>query len=121
MLFRSDNILDFVDQGIKVWDKLLLVCSANSLSLTTGWWVEQEIERSLAKERELRKSGAVEATLVPITIDDYVFDGWNSRFRASVLDKHVGDFREWRSPQKYATAFERLRGALDSSRIAKRR
>jgi hypothetical protein len=32
----GDNILKLVDQGIKVWDKLLLVCSRNSLSSKTG-------------------------------------------------------------------------------------
>ena len=45
------ELLDLVDQGIKVWDKLVLVCSKNSLSTKTGWWVEQEVERALAKER----------------------------------------------------------------------
>jgi hypothetical protein len=50
-ILPGDSILDLVDQGIKVWDKLVLVCSKNSLSTKTGWWVEQEVERALAKER----------------------------------------------------------------------
>jgi hypothetical protein len=44
-ILPGDSILDLVDHGIKIWDKLLLVCSRNSLSRRTGWWVEQEIER----------------------------------------------------------------------------
>jgi hypothetical protein len=112
----GDNILTLVDQGIKLWDKLLLVCSKNSLSSKTGWWVEQEIERSLAKERELRKAGSEVSTLVPITIDNYIFTEWNSRFKATVVDKHVGDFRDWKSADAYASSFERLRTALDSNR-----
>ena len=115
-ILPGDSILDLVDHGIKVWDKLLLVCSRNSLSRTTGWWVEQEVERALAKERTLRRGGEAGSTLIPITIDDYVFDGWDSKFKASVVDKHVGDFRHWRTPDAYATAFERLRMALDASR-----
>jgi uncharacterized protein YjbI with pentapeptide repeats len=115
-ILPGDNILDLVDQGIKVWDKLLLVCSTNSLSQKTGWWVEQEIERSLAKERELRKAGGLGSTLIPITIDNYVFEEWNSRFKASIVDKHVGDFRSWHTPAEYAIAFDRLRNALDENR-----
>jgi hypothetical protein len=115
-IFPGDNILDHLDQGIKVWDKLLLVCSVNSLSPKTGWWVEQELERSLAKERESRRTGRTGSTLIPITLDDYIFDAWNSRFKASVIDKHVGDFRGWLSPKDYAIAFERLRSSLDANR-----
>jgi hypothetical protein len=115
-IFPGDNILTFVDQGIKIWDKLLLVCSKNSLSSKTGWWVEQEIERSLTKEREIRRTGDEVSTLVPITIDDFVFADWNSRFKATVLEKHVGDFQNWKSPDAYASAFERLRAALNSNR-----
>jgi len=55
-------------------------------------------------------------TLIPVTIDDYVFDKWDSKFKASVVDKHVGDFRRWETPDEYAAAFERLRRALDASR-----
>ncbi len=115
-ILPGDNILDYVDQGIKLWDKLVLICSVNSLSPKTGWWVEQEVERSLTKERELRRTGDKESTLIPITLDNYVFDEWNSGFKASVLDKHVGDFRGWQSPREYSVAFERLHRALDTTR-----
>ena len=115
-IFPGDTILDLVDRGIKIWDKLLLVCSENSLSRRTGWWVEQEIERALAKERALRPLGEIGFTLVPITIDNYVFEKWDSRFKASVVDKHVGDFRQWKNSDEYVVAFERLRMALDTSR-----
>jgi hypothetical protein len=71
-ILPGDNILDFVDQGIRIWDKLILVCSEGSLSLRSGWWVEQEIERALAKERQLRASGSTVSVLVPITLDNYI-------------------------------------------------
>ena len=116
----GDNILDFVDQGIRIWDKLILVCSEGSLSLRSGWWVEQEIERAMAKERELRASGSTLSVLVPITLDNYIFDHWENRFKASIVDKHVGDFREWQKPGEYSIAFERLITALDTSRTKPR-
>lgn len=119
-ILPGDNILDFVDQGIRLWDKVILVCSENSLSARSGWWVEQEIERALAKERKLRSNGSALSVLVPITLDDYVFDTWKSRFKASVIDKHVGDFRQWHKTDEYSLAFERLIKALDLSRFGSR-
>lgn len=116
-ILPGDNILEFVDRGIKIWEKFILVCSRNSLSSRTGWWVEQELERAFAKERELRSfKGHTDSVLIPVTIDDYVFKDWTSRFRASVLDKRVGDFRLWKTPQLYAEALNDLRSAIDLAR-----
>lgn len=115
-ILPGDNILDFVDQGIKIWDKLILVCSEGSLSARSGWWIEQEIERALAKERRLRSVGSTSSVLVPITLDTYVFDKWESRFKDSILDKHVGDFRHWKNSGEYSSAVSRLVKALDPSR-----
>ena len=113
-ILPGDNIMEFVDRGVKTWEKFILVCSQNSLSPRTGWWVEQELERAFVKERELRSSEAgTNSVLIPITIDDFVFHGWTSRFRASVLDKHVGDFRGWKNSQLYSEALERLQQAIN--------
>lgn len=116
-ILPGDDILDLVDQGIRIFDKLILVCSEASLSVRSGWWVEQEIERALAKERLSRSNGTRLAVLVPITLDDYIFKRWESRFKASVVDKHVGDFRAWQEPSKYSAALERLVSALNVSRV----
>jgi hypothetical protein len=115
-ILPGDNILDLVDQGIRIWDRLILVCSKSSLSVRSGWWVEQEVERALAKERQLRLTGSRFSVLVPITLDNYIFDRWENRFKANVIDKHVGDFRKWQEPETYSLAFERLLMALDVSR-----
>ena len=114
-ILPGDSIMEEVDRGIKLWDRLLLVCSRNSLSPTTGWWVEQELERALGKERELRRSGHQAGTLIPVTIDDYVFAEFSSRYRATILERKVGDFRN-ADTQAYAEALRQLVAALDRDR-----
>jgi hypothetical protein len=114
-LLPGDSILGQIDMGIKLWDRLLLVCSRNSLAPTTGWWVEQELERALAKERKLTRQGVPGGTVIPITIDDYVFDEWDSKYKATLLERYIGDFRDHR-PDSYAVSLKRLTEALDKSR-----
>jgi hypothetical protein len=116
-ILPGDNIMERVDQAIRVWDRLILVCSQNSLSPRTGWWVEREIERAFQKEAEIQKKRGKSTTiLVPISIDSYVHKTWKSAFRASVLARHVGDFRDWRSSAKYQESLDRLRRAINESR-----
>ncbi len=104
-----------MDRGIKLWDRLLLVCSRNSLSPTTGWWVEQELERALDKERQFRGSGYQIRTIIPITLDDYVFTKWCSRYRATILERKIADFQNSDS-QVYAESLSQLVIALDKDR-----
>jgi hypothetical protein len=113
-LLPGDSILGEIDKGIKLWDRLVLVCSRDSLGPTTGWWVEQELERALAKERELRRKGIPAGTVIPITIDGYVFDEWEGRYQATLLERYIGDFRD-QSPESYARSFKRLVESLDRS------
>ena len=114
-LLPGDSILGQIDTGIKLWDRLLLVCSRNSLAPTTGWWVEQELERALAKERKPTRLGVPGGTVIPITIDDYIFDEWDGKYKATLLERYIGDFRDHR-PESYAESLRRLTEALDRSR-----
>jgi len=110
-LLPGDSVLGEIDEGIRLWDRLLLVCSRNSLGPTTGWWVEEELERALAKEREMRRAGSpTSGTVIPITIDDYVFVNWDGRYRSTILERHVGDFR---NQEEYPEALQRLVDALN--------
>jgi hypothetical protein len=118
-IMPGDQILGRIDQAIHLWDKVILVCSRNSLSPKTGWWIEQELERALQKERELRgKRNRTVPVLIPIRLDDYIFEKWSSSYKSSVTQRHIGDFRGWRNSQDYAEAFQKLRTAIDMSRAA---
>lgn len=95
-----------IDRSINVYDKLIVVCSKNSL---TSGPVLREIERALNREDKEKKS-----VLFPITIDNYIFEEWEHPRKADVLAKVVGtDFVGWyRGAAKYDKAFRKLLKAL---------
>lgn len=85
------KIIKGIDEGIRAYDKLILICSEASL---TSWWVEREIERILKKERELNKGKKAEEwvdLLIPLTLDNYIFDTWDSAWKTEVDRYVVGD------------------------------
>ncbi len=105
-----------IDQAIELHDKVIVVCSEDSLARPG---VQREIERALAKEDVLRKSrdeaGDTETdvdVLVPVRVDQAIFS-WNHPRRNDVTSKHVGDFREWANAERYEAEFARLLTALD--------
>ncbi len=94
-----------IDRGIKVYDKLVVICSRHSL---VSGPVLREIERAL--QREDKEGGNV---LFPLRIDDYLFDQWQHPRKADALAKVVGDFRGWdHAVEKYRLSFEKLLKAL---------
>jgi TIR domain/Pentapeptide repeats (8 copies) len=97
-----------IDRSIKIYDKLIVVCSKNSLTSNP---VLREIERALNREDKEHKD-----VLFPVTLDDYIFDEWEHPRKADVLAKVVGDFRGWnRSATKYDAAFKKLLKALKAA------
>lgn len=76
-------------EGVNEYDRVILICSEASLDRVG---VLNEIEETL--QREARDGG--EAYLIPIRLDDYVFDGWNPKNNdaaQAVRDRVIGDFR----------------------------
>jgi len=97
----GETVWGEIDRSIKVYDKLVLVCSEHSLQSGP---VLREIERALNREDTERKN-----ILFPVRIDDYIFDRWEHERKSDVVRKVVGDFTEWNSNiAKYESALEKL-------------
>jgi hypothetical protein len=91
-----------VDEAIARYDKLVVICSEDSLQAST---VLREIERALQKEDAMKKRGEEGEVLFPIRLDDYVFEEWEHHLKADVVTKYVGDFTR---KKEYDKSLERL-------------
>jgi hypothetical protein len=100
-----------IDDSIKKYDKLVVICSENSLQSVP---VNREIERALQREDREKKN-----ILFPLRIDDYLFEKWEHPRKADVVSKVAGDFRAWGEKDDYGKTLERLVRAL--VRIARER
>ena len=66
-------------------------------------WIEQEVERALARERKEEK-----VILFPIRLDQTVMnieEGWPALIRNT---RNIGDFTRWKDHDAYQKAFARL-------------
>jgi uncharacterized protein YjbI with pentapeptide repeats len=95
-LLPGDDIYEHIDQGIRLWDKVMLCCSELSLK---SWWVEAEINKAFAKEQQLMKErGKKVLSLIPLDLDGYLFSGkWVNGKATEVLTRLAADFTEWRT------------------------
>ena len=89
-----------IDESIRVYDKLMVILSENSIRSP---WVEEEVEAALEKKRKQDK-----LVLFPIRLDDAVMEteqAWASNLRRT---RHIGDFRAWKDHDRYQKSFDRL-------------
>jgi hypothetical protein len=96
----GDKFRTRIDESIRVYDKVMVVLSANSIRSP---WVEEEVEAALEKERKQKK-----LVLFPIRLDDAVMEteqAWAASLRRT---RHIGDFRAWKDHDPYQKSFERL-------------
>jgi len=103
----GDKFRTRIDESIRLYDKLLVVLSENSI---VSAWVEDEVEAALEKERKTAK-----LVLFPIRLDDAVREtdqAWAASLRRTC---HIGDFRNWKDHEAFKKAFERLLLDLKSS------
>ena len=95
-----------IEEAIRIHDKHLIVFSKITLEKN---WMKYVVEMALDKELKVKRP-----VLFPIRLDEEVFGvkkDWVSQIRKA---RHIGDFREWKDPNKYQEAFERLLRDLKS-------
>jgi predicted adenine nucleotide alpha hydrolase (AANH) superfamily ATPase len=93
----GDKFRSRIDEAIRVYDKLLLVLTENSVESP---WVEKEVEMAFEKERKQERT-----VLFQIRLDDAVSDSdgaWAADIRRT---RHIGDFKKWKSHDHYQEAF----------------
>ncbi|MBI3941525.1 MAG: toll/interleukin-1 receptor domain-containing protein [Chloroflexi bacterium] len=101
----GETVWGEIDRTINDTDKLVVVCSKDSLQSGP---VLREVDRALNREDREGKN-----VLLPILLDDYLFESWQHSRKADILRNVVGDFRGWHQTYtKYDKAFKKLLEAL---------
>jgi hypothetical protein len=94
------KILDTVDEAIRLRNKVVLILSRASVA---SEWVEIEVKKALAEERQRHT-----VVLFPVRLDDAVLrtkEAWATLLRD---DRNIGDFRRWKDHDAYQKALERV-------------
>lgn len=100
------DIEENISRGIRDYDRLVVICSENSLNNEP---VLREIERALQKEQSSKKEHKkTKRILFPVIIDNYFYKKWNHHLKPLMLRIVYGDFRDWKSPNKYKESLYRL-------------
>lgn len=97
-------------QQLNDFDKVILVCSRNSLNRPG---VLNEIEETLRKEA---RCGGQEC-LIPVAIDNFLFEEWKPAngqddLKKTILDRVVADFRGLSDDTEFVQAVQRILSAL---------
>jgi TIR domain/Pentapeptide repeats (8 copies) len=111
----GEKLYDQIDSAIRLHDKLLLVLSQHSLK---SEWVLTEIRRCRKSEEREGKRKLFPIRLVDMkTIQDWVcFDADSGKDLAvEVREFFLPDFSNWKDPDAYQKAFDRLLRNLKES------
>jgi uncharacterized protein YjbI with pentapeptide repeats len=104
----GDKIRPRIDESIRIHDKLLLILSEHSINSV---WVEKEVETAFEEEQKRKQT-----VLFPVRLDKIVMEtgqAWAADIRRT---RHIGDFGQWKKPEVYQKAFDRLLKDLKAER-----
>jgi len=102
----GDRFQERIEESIRLYDKLLVVLSENSVNSA---WVEREVQAAFEKEQ--RQGSTV---LFPVRLDDAVMDSLRAWAAAIRRTRHIGDFRKWKDHDSFQKALDRLLRDLKS-------
>ena len=111
-LLPGDHIHREVDEAVRLWDKVLLCCSKDSLS---SWWVDKEISKALKKEEQFWKERNKQVlAIIPLNLDGHMFEPqWQDWKKQHLTDRVAPDFTGWeKDNSKFEAQFERVIKAL---------
>jgi uncharacterized protein YjbI with pentapeptide repeats len=110
-LLPGDKIHERIDQGIRVWDKVLLCASKESLN---SWWVDNEVTTALEKERNLSTADEKKLVLIPLNLDGHLFrDDFEWGWKSQVTSRLAANFKGWKKNNaKFEEQFELVVKAL---------
>ncbi len=117
-ILPGDNIYREVDKGIRVYDKVLLCASKNSLGSP---WVNREVETSIEREMKLYKDRGQEVlSIIPLNLDGTLFE-WDGPHAATLRKRLAPEFTGWESDNaKFEREFEKIVKALRSDAGARK-
>jgi hypothetical protein len=95
---------DDIELDGPAYDRLVAVCSRQSLENRAFL---EEVTSALAREQS-----AAADVVVPVRLDDYLYDPWEHPAKPVLLRKTVGDFRSWKDQNLYRSALDWLLGVL---------
>lgn len=103
----GDKIRNKIDESIRIYDKLLLILSSESVN---SFWVEHEVENAFDKEGKTKST-----VLFPIRIDNSVMkseSGWSAKIKR---ERHIADFLKWKNNKDYSSSLKKLVQDLKST------
>ena len=107
----GDRFQERIEESIRLYDKLLVVLSENSVNSP---WVEREVQAAFEKEQ--RQGSTV---LFPVRLDDAVMDcsrAWAADIRRT---RHIGNFHKWKDHDSFKKGFDRLLRDLKAHTLRK--
>lgn len=119
-ILPGDDLHDSINDAIRLYDKVLLCASKNSLE---SWWVDREVGRATKKEERLWKErGKKVLSIVPLNLDGYMFDeAWTRGYADDLRSRNAADFVGWENDaRKFDGQLDRVVAALRADENARR-